>query len=315
LSGRIGAGQNDQIKIAMPFQQVSLHSIRSNNQRTLATQWNTLAAANGFPAIDVFQPQAAGHNPEQIIVWDVDHAGEAGLRRFRVRTVGLRAMEAFGGSMVGKTMEELVPPALRAISLNGARECAQSGCAVYEIISTVDANAHQVDCERLLLPFGCGNSVDQIVASLQLISFQGTVEREAIRRDFEAGPQVTFSGMILSDAMARLGPEALTLRKEQTATPAMAAPLMQQQDAPAKLQGPDKRKAARRTVVKTGRIRFGKTSENCTVRDMSTTGASIEVADAMNVPEIFSLVLEMESAARKCVVMWRRERQLGVKFG
>src|SRR5688572_5316847 len=174
----------------MPFQQVSLHSIRSNNQRALATQWNTLAAANGFPAIDVFQPQAAGHNPEQIIVWDVDHAGEAGLRRFRVRTVGLRAMEAFGGSMVGKTMEELVPPALRAISLDGARECAQSGCAVYEIISTVDANAHQVDCERLLLPFGDGNSVDQIVASLQLISFQGTVEREAIRRDFEAGPQV-----------------------------------------------------------------------------------------------------------------------------
>ena len=300
----------------MPFQQVSLHSIRSNNQRALATQWNTLAAANGFPAIDVFQPQAAGHNPEQIIVWDVDHAGEAGLRRFRVRTVGLRAVEAFGGSMVGKTMEELVPPALRTISLDGARECAQSGCAIYEIISTVDAHAHQVDCERLLLPFGDGNSVDQIVASLQLISFQGAVEREAIRRDFEAGPQVTFSGMILSDAMVKLGPEALSRRKEQAAAPAMAAPILHEpQEAPVKPQGPETRKAARRTAVKTGRISFGKTSENCTVRDMSAAGASIEVADAMNVPERFSLVLEMESAARKCVVMWRRERQLGVKFG
>ena len=48
---------------------------------------------------------------------------------------------------------------------------------------------------------------------------------------------------------------------------------------------------------------------------MSAIGASIEVADAMNVPDRFSLVLEMESAARKCEVMWRRERQLGVKFG
>jgi hypothetical protein len=310
LSGRIGQPKNGQI--AMTFQRVSLHSIRSNNQRALATQWNTLAAADGFPAIDLFQPQAAGHNPEQIIVWDVEDAGEAGDRCFRVRKVGQRATEAFGGSMVGKTMEELVPPALRTISLNGARECAQSGCAIYEIISTVDANAHQIDCERLLLPFGDQGNVDQIVASLQLISFQGAVEREAIRRDFETGPQVIFSGMILSDAMTRLGPEALALRKQQAA---VAALVQGTQETPAKPQGPDKRKAARRVLLKTGRIRFGKTSENCTVRDMSAGGACIEVADAMNVPERFSLVLEMESAARKCVVMWRRERQLGVKFG
>ena len=219
-------------------------------------------------------------------------------------------------------MEEVAPPALRNISVNGARECAESGCAIYEIITTVDSNAHQVDCERLLLPFGDGNSVDQIVASLQLISFQGTVEREAIRRDFEAGPQVTFSGMILSDAMARLGPEALAVRKVRAAAPSIvpAPPAQELEPALAQAQppekvGPDKRKAARRTALKTGRIRFGKTTENCTVRDMSAIGASIEVADAMNVPDRFSLVLEMESAARKCEVMWRRERQLGVKFG
>jgi hypothetical protein len=310
----LAATQNDQIKIAMTFQRVSLHSIRSSNQRALATHWNTLAASSGLPAISGFSPQSAGHSLEQIILWDVERMSEAGGRCFRVRQVGLRAKEAFGGELVGKTMEEFVPPPLHAISLNGARECAESGCAVYEIITTVDGNAHQVDCERLLLPFGDGGNVEQIVASLQLISFQGTVEREAIRRDFEAGPQVTFAGLILSDAMARLGPEALARRKEQAAAPAGVAAAAAEEPQAA-LQGADKRKAARRTVLKTGRIRFGKTSEVCTVRDMSATGASIEVADAMNVPDRFSLVLEMESAARKCAVMWRRERQLGVKFG
>jgi hypothetical protein len=305
----------------MPFQRVSLHSIRSNNQRALATQWNMLAANAGFPSIGAFQPQAAGHSLEQIVLWDVDNTVERNARSFRVRQVGLRASEAFGGDMVGKTMEELVPPALRTISVNGARECVESGCAIYEIITTVDGNAHQVDCERLLLPFGEDGNVEQIVASLQLISFQGTVERQAIRHDFETGPQVTFSGMILSDAMARLGPEALADRKVRSApsiVPVAAAqelePVLVHVQAP-ESQGPEKRKAARRTALKTGRIRFGKTTENCTVRDMSAIGASIEVADAMDVPDRFSLVLEMESSARKCEVMWRRERQLGVKFG
>jgi hypothetical protein len=305
----------------MPFQRVSLHSIRSNNQRALATQWNMLAASSGIPAIGGFQPQSAGHSLEQIVLWDVESNGERDGRCFRVRSVGLRATEAYGSNIVGKTMDEVAPPALRAISVNGARECAESGCAIYEIITTVDSNAHQVDCERLLLPFGEAGNVEQIVASLQLISFQGTVEREAIRRDFEAGPQVTFSGMILSDAMARLGPEALAVRRVKAAPSIVPAPAAQELEpvlvhalAPEK-QGPDKRKAARRTVLKTGRIRFGKTTENCTVRDMSATGASIEVADAMNVPDRFSLVLEMEAAARKCEVVWRRERQLGVKFG
>jgi hypothetical protein len=249
------------------------------------------------------------------VQWDVESLDKVGDRRFRVRAMGLRAAEAFGSGLIGKTMEEVVPPALRAISMNGARECAASGCAVYEIITTIDANAHQVDCERLLLPFGDGDRVEQMVASLQLISFQGAVERQVIARDFETGPQVMFSGTIPSDAMVRWLASAPPLQPAQ----ANGSRAEQRRDepaaAPAKPDGPDKRKASRRTVMKTGRIRFGKSTEVCTVRDISATGASIELADAMNVPDRFSLTLEMESAARKCAVVWRRERQLGVKFG
>ena len=183
-----------------------MHSIRSSNQRALATHWNALAGDRGFPAIGAFNPQATDHSPEQMIVWDVENTGEAGGNCFRVRKVGLRAVEAIGDSPIGpigKTMEELAPPPLREISLNGARECVASGCAIYEIITTVDANAHVVECERLLLPFGDGEHVEQIVASLQLISFQGAIERQGFARDFVGKPQLTFAGMILSDAMAR----------------------------------------------------------------------------------------------------------------
>lgn len=293
----------------MPFQSISLHSIRSSNQRALAGHWNALAANQRFPTIEGFTPQATGHSPEQMILWDVEHTGEAG-RRFRVRKLGLRAAEAFGSGLIGKTMEELVPPALLKITLDGARECAASGCAIYEIISTVDVRAHQVDCERLLLPFGVGDAVEHIVASLQLISFQGTVERPTIARDFEACPQVTFSGRIFTDAAAR---PIATADATQGTPASTGAPDRPGSGSPRPTAG--NRKAARRTVMKSGRIRFGKASEICTVRDISATGASIEIADAMSVPNSFTLVLEMESAARNCAVVWRKERRLGVRFG
>jgi hypothetical protein len=314
-----------QLKTAMPFPPVSMHSIRSSNQRTLATHWNALAADRGFPPIGAFQPQAANHSLEQIILWDVERAGEAGGNCFRVRKVGLRAAEAIGDSPVGpigKTMEELAPSALREISLNGARECVASGCAIYEIITTVDANAHVVECERLLLPFGDGEHVEQIVASLQLISFQGAIERQGFARDFVGKPQMTFSGMILSDAMARRGASAAVRVSQGTqangaTAHTQAASASREMAEPSSAQQPanDQRKAARRTVLKTGRIRFEKSSEICTVRDMSATGAAIDLAQAASIPDKFTLVLEMESTARNCTVVWRKDRQLGVRFG
>jgi hypothetical protein len=41
--------------------------------------------------------------------------------------------------------------------------------------ATFDAKGHRVDCERLLLPPGEGSTVQQIVASLQLISIKGRI--------------------------------------------------------------------------------------------------------------------------------------------
>jgi hypothetical protein len=317
LWGIVAIGpSNSADKAIMPFQPVAIHTIRSSNQRALAAHWNMLAAGRRFPAIADFNPQAKDHSPEQLILWDVETSGSG--RQFRVRRMGLRAAEALGTGLVGKTMEELVPPALRAISLEGANECAASGSAIYAIITTI-ANGHQVDCERLLLPFGGdGSAVEQIVASLQLISFQGAVERQEVSRDFETRSQMSFSGRINSDWGAR---NPLVTVASPALAPEPAGELLAVAQGaggnPARDDAPtaDKRRAARRKVLKTGKIHFGKSREVCTVRDLSSTGASLELARSINVPDRFTLVLEMESAARNCTVAWRRDRQLGVQFG
>lgn len=292
----------------MPFQPVSMHAIRSSNQRALAAHWNALAKDNRFPSITAFNPQRKDHSPEQLIAWDIESTGgHAGAgRRFRLRSLGQRPAEILGAGVIGRTMEEVVPESLKAISLQGAHECAVSGCAVYAIITTI-ANGHQVECERLLLPFGNAGIVEQIVASLQLISFQGPVDRRDVRRDFETTCQISFSGTISSDWAAR-NPQA-------AAVPEWGAPQAAPATAADTSAAADKRMAARRKVFKTGKIYFGKSSAVCTVRDISATGAAIELDNPATVPDTFTLVLEMESASRRCAAVWRKHKQLGVRFG
>ena len=94
-------------------------------------------------------------------------------------------------------MDEIAPEPLKPFALETTSECATSGCAIYTILSTLDASGNQVDLERLLLPFGRDDSlVEQIVASLQLISFNGVVDRRNVVQEFEARSRVAFAGRI-----------------------------------------------------------------------------------------------------------------------
>jgi hypothetical protein len=99
-------------------------------------------------------------------------------------------------------MDEVVPVPLKSFSIDGANECAASGCAIYTVFATFDAKGHRVDCERLLLPLGEGSTVQQIVASLQLISIKGEFERKSVLSKFETLSQVVFAGRIRSGSMA-----------------------------------------------------------------------------------------------------------------
>src|SRR4051812_2134130 len=42
-------------------------------------------------------------------------------------------------------------------ALHSADTCATTGCAVYTIFRTTDAQGRNIDCERLLLPLGTGD--------------------------------------------------------------------------------------------------------------------------------------------------------------
>jgi hypothetical protein len=160
----------------MTFRFAPVQMVRSESQRALAHYWDQLAAGRPFPSFTEFQPDPAIHDPKQLVVWNIEGAGR--LLKFRARYQGENVADAFNTAWVGETMEEVVPMSLRRPALDAAKECADSGCMVYMVLSTWDSSATRIDCERLLLPFGNNGKVEQLLGSLQLTNVPNASRRK-----------------------------------------------------------------------------------------------------------------------------------------
>jgi hypothetical protein len=167
----------------MNFEIGTIHSIRSISQHGLAVAWARLAK-DRLPSFNQFEPDPRVHDPKQLAVWKVETDNAQTV--FRALYRGSLIDEAFNEGWIGKTLAEITPPSLQPQIIGASQECANTGCAIYSILKTYDAEGFAVNLERLLLPFGEDGRVQVILASLQLISLQGTVKRRSVAMDFEA---------------------------------------------------------------------------------------------------------------------------------
>ena len=78
----------------------------------------------------------------------------------------------------------------------------------------------------------------------------------------------------------------------------------------------DKRNIRRQRVLKEGRIvTFDNQSiVNCTVRDLSATGARLKCGDQASVPSEFRLQVGNERTMRPAQTVWRRGNEIGIIF-
>ena len=74
------------------------------------------------------------------------------------------------------------------------------------------------------------------------------------------------------------------------------------------------RGALRHRVLKPGSIEFNGGAIDCVIRNISATGAALEVTSPVGIPETFNLVIPSDHTNRPCRVAWRRERRIGVRF-
>jgi hypothetical protein len=75
------------------------------------------------------------------------------------------------------------------------------------------------------------------------------------------------------------------------------------------------RVAPRYRLSKTAQIDHGGDKTPCTIRDLSVTGAALEVADlSARIPDAFTLVVPEDKLKLPCRVVWRTAYKIGVAF-
>jgi hypothetical protein len=72
--------------------------------------------------------------------------------------------------------------------------------------------------------------------------------------------------------------------------------------------------APRRRMFKAGTIEFGGGGMECTVKNLSDTGAALEILSPLYVPDRFTLFVPSDQFKRRCHVVWRKERRVGIAF-
>lgn len=76
----------------------------------------------------------------------------------------------------------------------------------------------------------------------------------------------------------------------------------------------DKRKLRRTRVLKAAMISFGGSAISCTVRNLTKSGAMLDVASPLGVPREFALVISSDDIRHECRIVWIKEQRIGVSF-
>ena len=74
------------------------------------------------------------------------------------------------------------------------------------------------------------------------------------------------------------------------------------------------RAAPRRRIFKAGTIEFSGGGIDCTVKNISETGAQLGVISPLYIPDHFTLFIASDQFKRRCHIVWRRRNGLGVAF-
>ena len=77
----------------------------------------------------------------------------------------------------------------------------------------------------------------------------------------------------------------------------------------------EKRTVPRHKVLKGGTLAFsGGGGVDCTVRNISSNGARVDISSPVGLPETFTLVIETDHFIRRCHAVWSSEKHIGIAF-
>jgi len=162
----------------MEFERANPSVVRSVKQRVLLNAWlRALVKPRTLPALRDFQPDRIAEELADMMGFDV--AGEGDTARFLITQEGSRLTATYGNEHIdpdkrtNRYLDDAIGPARYARVLPSYRACVARKRPTYSVSNVLDADGKDVSYERLLLPFGSGGDVEQIVGSYKAISIEG----------------------------------------------------------------------------------------------------------------------------------------------
>ena len=76
----------------------------------------------------------------------------------------------------------------------------------------------------------------------------------------------------------------------------------------------ERRAKLRQRVFKAGTIEFDGSGIDCTIRNVSLDGATLDVASPIGIPREMTLNTTSSRERQNCRIVWRKEKRIGVVF-
>jgi len=151
--------------------------VKSIRQRYLLNEWLRAAGKRQpMPLVRDFQLDRVDDEMADMMGYAV--VGEADGARFLITHQGARLATTYGNERVDpgerrRFLDEAIGPERYANVVDIYRTCLRHKRPVYSISTVDDADGKEVSYERLLMPFGSGEAVQQIIGSFKSISIEG----------------------------------------------------------------------------------------------------------------------------------------------
>jgi hypothetical protein len=162
----------------MQFTSADPSVVKSIKQRELLNHWLRAAARHHpLPLIHDFQPRRFGEELADMMEFDVAGAGDSA--RFVITHEGSRLTATYGNDHVdpskrtNRYLDDAIGPERYANVVASYRACLKYKRPTYSISTVQDDDDKDVSYERLLLPFGRSDTVEQIIGSYKSISLEG----------------------------------------------------------------------------------------------------------------------------------------------
>ena len=76
----------------------------------------------------------------------------------------------------------------------------------------------------------------------------------------------------------------------------------------------ERRATKRQRVFKAGTVEFDGGGVDCTIRNISPDGATLNVASPIGIPHEIKLNIPSNHERQNCRIVWRKEKRIGVAF-